>query len=52
MTVLTAPDIHAHNTFVQPNAVALRPVAVKTTASTVIVTIPPATVVAVKVNLS
>jgi alpha-N-arabinofuranosidase len=51
MTVLTAPDIRAHNTFAQPDAVALRAGEVKTTPSSVVATIPPASVVFVQVEL-
>jgi len=52
MTVLTASDIHAHNTFAQPNTVVPRDGEARTTASSVIVTIPAASVVAVRVGLS
>jgi alpha-N-arabinofuranosidase len=52
MTVLTAPDMHAHNTFAQPDAVALRSAEAKTTAASVVVTIPAASVVSVHVDLA
>lgn len=52
MTVLTAPDIHAHNTFAQPDAVMPRAGEVQTTASTVIITVPPAAVICVQVELA
>ncbi|HVP55988.1 MAG TPA: alpha-L-arabinofuranosidase C-terminal domain-containing protein [Candidatus Eisenbacteria bacterium] len=51
MTVLTAPDIHAHNTFAQPNVVLPRPGEVKATASSVVVTIPAAAVVSLQIEL-
>ena len=51
MTVLAAPDLHAHNTFAQPDVVMPRSGAVRTTASSTIVTIPPAAVVCVQVEL-
>ncbi len=51
MTVLTAPDIHAHNTFAQPDFVIPRPGETQATASSVIITIPAASVVAVQVEL-
>ncbi len=52
MTVLTAQDIHAHNTFAQPDAVGLRAGEVRIAASSVVGTIPPAAVVCVQVELS
>jgi len=51
MTVLTAPDIHAHNTFAHPDAVVPRPGEVKTTASSVVIPIPAASVVCVQLEL-
>ena len=52
MTVLTAPDIHAHNTFTQPDVVVPKAGESKTTTSGVVVTIPAASVVAVHVELN
>jgi alpha-L-arabinofuranosidase len=52
MTVLTASDIHAHNTFAQPKVIMPRPGEARTTASSVVVTIPPASVIAVEVELT
>jgi alpha-L-arabinofuranosidase len=52
MTILTAPTIQSHNTFAQPNAVVPREGEAKTTASSVIATIPPASVVAIHVDLN
>ena len=52
MTVLTAPDLHAHNTFAQPNTVLPKEAEAKATASGVILTIPAASVVALHVGLS
>ena len=51
MTVLTAPDIHAHNTFAEPDAVVPRAGKAKTTAASVVVEIPAASVVCVQVEL-
>jgi alpha-N-arabinofuranosidase len=51
MTVLTASDIHAHNTFVQPDLVTLRKSEVKTTPSSIVAAIPPASVVCVQLDL-
>jgi len=52
MAVLTAPDIHAHNTFTQPDVVVPRSGEVKTIGSSVVLAIPPASVVSVQVELS
>ena len=52
MTILTASDIHAHNTFAQPEAVVLRAGEAKTTAAGVVATIPAAAVVKVEMELS
>ncbi len=51
MIVLTAPDIHANNTFAQPNAVAPRADDARTTPSSVVVTIPAASVEGVEKEL-
>jgi alpha-N-arabinofuranosidase len=51
MTVLISSDIHAHNTFVEPNAVMLRSGEVKIRSSGVVAMIPAASVVCVQVNL-
>jgi alpha-N-arabinofuranosidase len=51
MTVLISSDIHAHNTFVEPNAVMLRSGEVKITSSGMVAMIPAASVVCVQVNL-
>ena len=52
MTVLTAPDIHAHNTFAQPGAVVLQKSSVKTTPAGLVVKIPGAAVACVEMELS
>ena len=52
MTVLTATDIHAHNTFAEPNAVALRAGEAKVTSAGVVTTIPAASVVGVEIELA
>jgi alpha-L-arabinofuranosidase len=52
MTVLTASDMHAHNTFAQPDAVVPRAGEAKTTAASVIVTIPAASVVSLQIELA
>lgn len=51
MTVLTASDMHAHNTFAQPDAVLPRAGETKTTTAGVVVTIPAASVVSVQIEL-
>jgi alpha-N-arabinofuranosidase len=51
MTVLTASDLHAHNTFAQPDTVVPRAGEAKTGASSVVVTIPAASVVSLRVEL-
>jgi alpha-N-arabinofuranosidase len=51
MTMLTAPDMHAHNTFAQPDAVVPRTGEAKIMASSVVVTIPAASVVSVQIEL-
>lgn len=52
MTVLTAKDIHAHNTFAEPDAVAVRVGEAKVTGASVAVGIPAASVVKVEMELA
>jgi alpha-N-arabinofuranosidase len=52
MTVLTASDIHAHNTFEQQNAVVPQKKVLNLSGSTLTITFPPASVSAVQVMLS
>jgi len=52
MTVLTASDMHAHNTFAQPDAVVPRAGDAKTTAARIVVTIPAASVACVHIELA
>jgi alpha-N-arabinofuranosidase len=52
LTVLSAPDIHAHNTFDHPDAVVPRSSELKVSGATVSLVIPPASVVAVELALS
>ena len=49
--VLTGPDIHAHNTFAQPNAVSLRRLAAKLDGGRVRIALPPASVTALRLTL-
>ena len=51
MTVLTASDMHAHNTFAQPDAVLPRAGEAKTTEASVGMTTPAASVVLVQIEL-
>jgi len=52
MSVLTAPDIHARNTFDQPNVVVPRAGEVKISGTSVAVTFPPASVAAVQLQIA
>jgi alpha-N-arabinofuranosidase len=52
MTVLAASDIHAHNTFDQHDVVVPRAGKVKFTGGTVAISVPPASVVGVQLELS
>ncbi len=49
--VLTGPDIHAHNTFAQPDAVAPQPLAAVREGGRVRCTLPPASVTALRMTL-
>ena len=51
-TVLAADDMHAHNTFEQPNAVKSAPLKVTVSGDTVNVTIPAASVIKLEISLA
>jgi alpha-L-arabinofuranosidase len=52
MTFITHSDLHAHNTFVQPDAVVPQSKALRASAGNLVVEIPPASVVALRIQLS
>ena len=52
MTVLSAADIHAHNTFARPDDVVLRPGEMKITPTSVVATIPAKSVACITLDLA
>ena len=52
MSILTAADIHAHNTFDQPNAVVPRKQQIPIQGRELVITLPPASVTALTLDLS
>jgi alpha-L-arabinofuranosidase len=52
MTLLTHTDIHAHNTFEQPNAVVPQTKSLSLTGGSLVVELPPASVAALNIELS
>jgi len=51
-TVLTGPDIHAHNDFAQPRAVKTSPAQVEASGSELRIHIPPASVIKIQADLA
>jgi len=52
VTTLTSPDIHAHNTFAQPNALVPKTDSLKVSGSTLVYEFPPASVAALQIELA
>jgi alpha-N-arabinofuranosidase len=52
MTFITHSDIHAHNTFVQPDVVVPQTRSIKVSAGNLVAEIPPASVVALRIELN